>query len=279
MRPASVGFQCPDEGATTNVRGVRTSPGLLVLVRSAPVTALLIVANLAVFAVFVANGSQFLGSGIGPAETDAVQQSVVVANGDFYRIFTAMFSHFGLIHVGSNMLVLFFVGVPLERQLRSLRFAAIYLVSGVGGGIVTYLFASPLEISAGASGAIFGVAGAYFVVARRLPSAQLGSVGGLILVNLFITFAIPGISITDHLGGLAVGALLGGVVGLESRMPARQGARRRAVWLEVAAFVLVSAVLVGIGSARTHDLREHPPRFAFTQTSAIAPAQPAPPPV
>jgi hypothetical protein len=115
-----------------------------------------------------------------------------------------------------------------------------------------------------------------------MPSAQLGSVGGTILFNLVITFSIPGISITDHLGGLAVGALLGSVVGLERRILAGRRARPQALAAEVGVFVIVLLVLVGVTAARTHVLRD---RYHLAGSSAVvsqlaaAPRATLPPPL
>lgn len=259
MRPASVGFQCPEEDNAPPVRtvtgGLAGSDRARALFRIAPVTMSLIAANVLVFVIFVLGGSGLLGSAIGSSEAHAVQASLLVADGQWYRIVTAMFAHFGLIHIGSNMLVLFFIGIPLERQIGRVRFAAVYFLGGIGGGVATYLFANPLQVSAGASGAIFALLGAYGVVARRLPNAQLGSVTGTIVLNLVITFSIPGISITDHIGGLVVGAILGALLALDGRLPARAAARARALTVEAGGFVLVLVVVGALFAVRTHELR------------------------
>lgn len=271
MRPASVGFQCPEEDSAPKVRTI--GPGATrgrALLRAAPVTMSVIAICVAVFVVLVASGSSFIGTGVSDLQLRLEQISLSVglrqpdgsvlvlhgiAAGHYWRILTAMFVHFGLIHIGSNMLVLFFIGIPLERRIGSGRFAAVYLVTGIGGGVATYLFAGPTQASAGASGAIFGLLGAYAVLARRYRSAELGSVTGTIVLNLVITFSIPGISITDHLGGLVIGAVLGGVLALEGGLPVRQRARVRALAREGAAIALVLAVLVGLTAYRTAELR------------------------
>ena len=268
MRPASVGFQCPEEQSAPAVRTLSNRSSLPGLARLAPVTTTLIGLNVAVFLLLVASGSSFLGSATSTLQDRLVQLStsvtvihngaataqVGVAEGDWWRIVTAMFVHFGIVHIGSNMLVLFVVGVPLERHLGARRFVAVYLLAGIGGGVATYLFASPYQISGGASGAIFGVLGAFAVVARRNRTAQLGSVTGTIVLNLLITFSIPGISITDHLGGLAVGLVLGLVLDGGRPLPSRPDARAKRVALQVAGFLTVAVVLVGAEVARTHVL-------------------------
>jgi membrane associated rhomboid family serine protease len=281
MRPASVGFQCPEEGSAPRVRTMQDGSSFLAVARTAPVTSALIVANLVVFVIFVIGGSGFASSTIGSLESHTVQFSPSIASGQWYRILTAMFSHFGILHVGSNMFVLYVIGIPLERQIGRVRYAAIYLVAGIGGGVATYLFVNAHTVSGGASGAIFGLLGAYAVIARRLGSAQLGPILSTIVFNLVITFAIPGISITDHIGGLVVGAILGAVLALDARGAVRSSARARRVLVEAVAFVVVLLVLVGVFAVRTHQLRERPfygasaavsaPRSAAVPSAAVPP--------
>ena len=125
--------------------------------------------------------------------------------GEYYRLLTAMFLHAGIIHIAFNMLVLHQLGTPLELKLGSAKFTMIYFVSGLGGSIASVLFNDPFTLSVGASGAIFGLMGAYFVVSRslRLDASQIRVMIG---INLVIGFVIPGIDWHAHLGGLAAGA-------------------------------------------------------------------------
>src|SRR3954452_16322143 len=117
-----------------------------------------------------------------------------------------MFIHYGLIHLLVNMWALWVLGRPLEAALGPSRFLALYLVSGLGGNVAAYLF-SPHALAAGASTALFGLFAAYAIVVRRL-GGSLASVLPILAINLFITFAVPGISIPGHLGGLLTGAML-----------------------------------------------------------------------
>ncbi len=144
-------------------------------------------------------------------------------SGQFWRIFTAMFLHFSIFHIGLNMLSLFFIGTVVEVFYGKWRYLAIYLGSGIIGGIVT-LFVTPQAFAAGASGAIFGVfgaLGAFYIVNRR----ALGAFGqGAIVnwlfwlgLNLVFGFSQPGIGIWDHIGGLIAGMLLGVVLMPRSR--------------------------------------------------------------
>ena len=141
-------------------------------------------------------------------------QANVQQTGEYWRIFTAMFLHFNILHVGLNMLSLFFIGTAVEVFYGKWRYLVIYLVSGIAGGIVT-LFATPDAFAAGASGAIFGVFGAlgiFYVLNRR----ALGAFGGGAItnwlfwlgLNLVWGFATPGIGIWDHIGGLVAGMII-----------------------------------------------------------------------
>ena len=105
------------------------------------------------------------------------------------------------------MWALIFVGPALERQLGRLRYTAVYLVSALGGSVLYYLV-GPTNVEAlGASGAIFGLFGAWFVLARRLRLDNRQIVI-LIVLNLVISFAVPGIAWQAHVGGLVAGAAL-----------------------------------------------------------------------
>lgn len=123
------------------------------------------------------------------------------------RLITSGFLHYGLLHLAMNMLALFILGRELEVLLGKVRYLALYLVSMLGGSTAVYVLGSTDTGTAGASGAIFGLMGAFLIAVIRLrinPSAALG----IIAVNVFITFTIPGISMLGHLGGLALGALV-----------------------------------------------------------------------
>ncbi len=135
--------------------------------------------------------------------------------GEYWRIFTAMFLHFSITHIGLNMLSLFFVGSAVEVMYGKWRYLLIYLASGIVGGIVTH-FVTPDALAAGASGAIFGVFGAlgvfYIVNRQALGAYGRGAIGNWLFwigLNLVFGFSIPGIGIWDHIGGLIAGMLLG----------------------------------------------------------------------
>jgi membrane associated rhomboid family serine protease len=123
-----------------------------------------------------------------------------------WRMITSVFVHLSILHILFNMYSLFIFGPMMERMLGRLRFAALFLLAGFGGSVGVLLIA-PNTVVAGASGAIFGLLGAFFVIQRHLGgnNAQLLIVIGL---NLVIGFVVPGIAWQAHIGGLIVGALV-----------------------------------------------------------------------
>lgn len=139
----------------------------------------------------------------------------IQTSGEYWRLFTAMFLHFDLAHIGLNMLSLFMIGRGVELVYGKWRYLAIYLGSGLIGGIATYFyyFTDITIVSAGASGAIFGVFGAlgvFYLVNRRL--AGQGAIGSWLFwlaLNLVWGLSVPNIGIVDHIGGLVGGMALG----------------------------------------------------------------------
>ena len=139
--------------------------------------------------------------------------TIGVADGQWYRLITNTFLHepglsgIGPAHIIFNMWALIVVGPSLERLLGRVRFLTVYLVSGLAGSVLFYLVAPPATLALGASGAIFGLFGAWFVVARRLRLDSRAIVF-LIVINLVISFAFSGIAWQAHVGGLVAGAAL-----------------------------------------------------------------------
>jgi rhomboid protease GluP len=175
-------------------------------------TVLVVVLNLAVYGLMVANGVHAMeptaaellawGANFGPR----------TLNGEWWRLVTATFVHSGLVHLGFNMYVLWDLGRAVERVFGTLGFALVYLVAGIGGSFASVMV-NPLVASVGASGAVFGLAGALLAfalrnrrrldprIARRLPR----SLFLFVVVNLAIGFTVPGIDNVGHVGGLATG--------------------------------------------------------------------------
>jgi membrane associated rhomboid family serine protease len=166
-----------------------------------------------------------------------------VAAGDWYRLITSAFlapatglsGGLGILDIAFNMLALIFVGPALEGLLGRLRFLAVYLLSAVGGAVMYYYLAPVNAPAFGASGAIFGLFGAWFVASRRRSLDTRGIVV-LIAINLTLPFWIHGIAWQDHIGGLLTGAVLTAAFGYAPR-------KNRAA-LQVLATVLIVVLLV-----------------------------------
>lgn len=212
MTPTPVGMRCPEcmNQRTRVVRNPTGTPSALSL-GGFPATVVLIAINVLVYLVEVAKGSGGIGSlGIETIyEMGGLWGPAVHEGGDWWRIVTSGFVHVSIFHIGFNMLLLYFMGRLLEPAIGSLRFTVIYFASLLAGSFVALWF-SPDTVSAGASGAIFGVLGATFVIARgRNLEGIAGQLGVLIVINLVFTFAGRGISIGAHVGGLVAGVLCG----------------------------------------------------------------------
>ena len=137
---------------------------------------------------------------------DSSGQLVGVAEGEWWRLITATFLHYGILHLGLNMLVLWFIGPPLEEYFGHWRYLLVYLVSGLAGSAGALIW-SPNALTVGASGAIWGIMGAALVLEARRIWVFGGQAMGLVVFNLAITFLIPGISIGGHIGGLIGGGV------------------------------------------------------------------------
>ncbi len=129
----------------------------------------------------------------------------LVADGEWWRLLTSAFLHYGLLHLGMNMLVLWFIGPALEDYLGHWRYLLLYVVAGLAGAAGALIW-SPNALTVGASGAIWGLMGAALVLEARRIYVFGGQAMGLVVFNLAITFLIPGVSIGGHIGGLVGGA-------------------------------------------------------------------------
>ena len=155
------------------------------------------------------------GGGVGPVGEASLINAFDVRDGEWWRIFTSAFVHLGPVHIAFNMYVLFMYGAITERMYGPIEYGVMYLLCAAGGSVLTILL-DPTQFAGGASGAIFGIVGLLFVVGRRhhavLGREARGVVAGIgtyLIFLLVFTFLVPRISWTGHLGGLAVGALLG----------------------------------------------------------------------
>ena len=207
MVHAPVGIRCPDhsglpQGAARVTQGMRRASYEGV---GALVTKALVGINVGIFLLQLALGGELNGTG-NEIYRDGVLYGPLVAVGDWWRLFSAMFLHYGPLHLGMNMLALWWFGAAVEQVLGRGRYLLLYLVSGLAGSAGA-LVLSPEALTVGASGAIFGILGAAFVLERQRTYVLGGGAVGIIALNLAFTLFVPGISIGGHLGGLAGGAL------------------------------------------------------------------------
>lgn len=173
----------------------------------APATFVLIAINAAVFMAEIATSKGGLGIEGSSLTLHYGLFGPFVSEGEWYRIVTSGFLHASLIHVGFNMFALYFLGRLLEPSIGTVRFVAVYVVSLLGGSFGALLL-SPHALTIGASGAIFGIFGAAFVIARgRGFDAVASSIGIVLLINLALSIGAAHISLGAHLGGLAAGVL------------------------------------------------------------------------
>jgi membrane associated rhomboid family serine protease len=203
---APVGIRCPDhsgvtQGAARVGQGMRRAS---LEGTGALVTKVLIGVNVAVYLLELALGGQINGTG-NEIYTNGVLYGPLVAAGDWWRLITAAFLHYGPIHLGLNMLALWWFGAAVEEVLGRWRYLLLYLVSGLAGSAGALLL-SPTNLTVGASGAIFGILGAAFVLERQRIYVLGGGAVSIIALNLAFTLFVPGISIGGHVGGLAGGA-------------------------------------------------------------------------
>lgn len=241
MTPTPVGMRCP-KCARQRTKVVRNPTGTPGQFSAYPATTVLIAINVIVFLVELANGP-------GGLFTEQVSRFVEnlglfgpsVAEGEWYRLITNGFLHANVIHIGFNMLLLFLLGRLLEPALGTPRFLALYFASLLAGSFGALLL-EPHAFSYGASGAVFGLAGAVFVIARgRGMDALAGEIGFLIVFNLIYSFAVPRISIGAHVGGLIGGIVCAGAIVAGER--GYFGSQRRvAEYLVMLAVAVISVV-------------------------------------
>ena len=242
MRAAAVGFHCPDcvaEAARTTP-AARTLAGGHLHGDPTLVTKVLVALNVGLFAVQQIS-DQVTARG-------ALVGAPIAVDGQWYRLISSAFLHVSVTHLLFNMLALWFVGGAIEPRLGRSRYLTVYLVSALAGSVLSYAVDPVLSVSVGASGAVFGLFGALFVLALRLRFDVRGVIA-IIAINVVIGF-IPGLNINwrAHLGGLIAGALL------TAAMVYAPKAQRTLV--TVVATVAIVAVCLGVTLVRTNTIRE-----------------------
>ena len=246
--------------------GTDTLPGIVELMRGGlvltPVTVALVCANLFVFAAMLAYGAGLWhapnhvqlawGASFGPATKD----------GEWWRLGTAMFLHFGLVHLAMNMWALWDGGRLVERLYGPWRFVIVYFASGLAGNLLSLIAQGDRAVSGGASGAIFGVYGALLVCLWR-ERRQVNPVefrwlfgGAAVFSAATIAFGllVPGIDNAAHIGGLLSGALIG--VALATPLSARSPMAGAGRWLAAGAFSLAVIALLAAIPAPSYRWQE-----------------------
>ncbi|MEY9876047.1 membrane associated rhomboid family serine protease [Streptacidiphilus sp. MAP12-33] len=260
MRAASVGFHCPEclrEGVKSQ-RRARTVFGGRIAGGPPIATITLILLNLLAYVgelrdTTVVDRFDLLGRGytspgqpifIWPGVLPDGATAVGVAHGEYYRLLTSAFLHalpaggIGIFHILFNMIWLWRLGPVMEAQLGRARYVALYLVAALGGSTAVYLLA-PDTPTLGASGAIFGLVGGYWVMSRRLRNDPLGGNGLLAMFVLWMVVSAGIDSWQGHLGGLLAGLAVGAGFAFAPRGKVRP-------WAQAGAVVLVFAVLTAL---------------------------------
>ena len=209
MITAAVGFQCPEcvQEGRRRTRQWSTASPIRVSQALAAINALIWIG------VSLYTGSLSLwGGGVTDIHIDFALHGAFVYDGEWWRLFTSAFLHYGLVHMGMNVLILVFLGRMLEPAIGWWRMLLLYGVSLTGGALGA-LLVEPNAFTAGASGAVFGLAGAV-VIAERASGRRWQDSGILmfLIINIVFSLLVPRISIGGHLGGMIVGALAAGIL-------------------------------------------------------------------
>jgi membrane associated rhomboid family serine protease len=214
MTVAPVGLRCPDHAgarASTTGRKLGSRGGIVARAPHMPlgrtealVTKALIAVNVAIYLIGAVQGAGINSPG-GQLYAKLWLFGPEVAHGDWWRLVTTMFLHANLLHIGFNMLALWWFGAPVEQYLGRARFLGLYFVAGLAGSAGA-LVQTP-GVTVGASGAIFGILGAMLILEWQATGRLGGNAMTLIVINLALSFAIANISIGGHIGGLIGGIL------------------------------------------------------------------------
>lgn len=177
--------------------------------KKSPVTFTFLGIIIAYFIIMTLNGGTTSGENL--VRFGAFYPPFIIAYNQYYRFVTSIFIHIGLMHLLFNGYALYIFGTQIEKVMGSFKYLQFFLLAGIGGNIVTFLF-SFNTISAGASGSLFGILGAFVYLIRHhenMISAQGKKIIYQIIgINIIITFISPSISITAHFGGLVIGYFL-----------------------------------------------------------------------
>jgi membrane associated rhomboid family serine protease len=261
MIKASVGHHCPKCVAEARAE-YRRGPGRRIAiadVKGTSATRVLLTIIVAVYVLEVINGGA--ASVMGGPSVDVLFKlggsfGYAIADGQYWRLFTAMFLHASLIHLAFNSYALWIFGSMVEPQVGRWRFLAIYLLTGLAAGASSYAFLYPRIVGIGASGAVFGIFGVFLVYNYKRRYTALGAArlrSGLVMLalNAFLGFSIPGIDWRAHLGGLIAGSVAG--LALEAK-----GSERFRSLVFIGSLAAIALVTVGLVVWRTGYLQQHP---------------------
>lgn len=257
MIAAPVGFQCAEcvAKAESTTSGPLSPMGTAVI-KDAYVTKAIIGICAALFVVeFVAGISSFVYEwGMSPAG--------VSLQGEWWRLMTSAFLHGSVLHILFNMYVLWVLGPTLESLFGHVRFAVLYLVAALAGGVASYTFGPFNSVSVGASGAIFGLMAALIVTGHHLRR-DVTQVIVLLVINAVIGFVVPGIDWRAHLGGAVSGAVVAAVLAYAPK-------RSRELWQVLGVLAWVG-VLVAVLTLRTAQIQQQLPTMRYGLADALAP--------
>lgn len=259
LREASVGYQCVDCVALGNkdVRPARSVGGARATGRDRPqqvVVPVLIALNVLVFAITAIQAGSIVENQRSSVFVEGTLIPGTVGAGEWWRLITSGFLHFGNyggygpVHLVFNMFALWVIGRDLEVALGKVRFLVVYMLALLGGSAAVLLFGDPQGSVAGASGAIYGLFGGIAIVVFRAKMNPTPVVV-LLVINIGLSVALPGISLLGHLGGLVVGAAATAAL---VYAPRKDLVRFQTVACAVIAVVLVAAMAVRAASMDTH---------------------------
>ncbi|WP_405134106.1 rhomboid family intramembrane serine protease [Nocardia sp. NBC_01388] len=252
LTPAAVGQHCVEcvQQGRQDVRPVRNQAGSVQSRRPEPyVTWSLIAVNVLVFAITAFQAHSVMDNQRSDLFVDWMLVPALVGHGQWVRVIGSAFLHYGPIHLLANMFALYVLGPYCEIALGRARYLSVYAVSLLGGSAAVTVLSNPLTASAGASGAIFGLFGAVAVVMLRTRQ-NLTQIMVLLVINLIITFSVPGISVWAHLGGLLAGTVAaGGILYLPRWLRASTPAlAMRIGWIAVAVVGVIAVAVTVLGA-------------------------------
>ncbi|MDV7087463.1 rhomboid family intramembrane serine protease [Rhodococcus sp. IEGM 248] len=257
LREAAVGYQCVDcvAAGQRDVRQVRNVAGAVTTQRAVPlVTYILMAVNVGIFLITAAQSRSIMQNQAGSKLfADWALFPPAVVDGQIIRVLGSGFLHFGIIHLAVNMFALWVIGRDTELVLGRARYACVYFVSLLGGSAAVMLFQLG-AVTAGASGAVFGLMGAQAVILLRLRRSP-APVISVIAVNVIISITIPGISLWGHLGGLVAGAAATAGILYGPQLLGAGNNREKAItvgWICLGVVVLVPLAVIAV---RTLQLR------------------------